>query len=119
RGPAGVCLDRPGHRLVGHLRGDPDDLGPAAVGLSFIPASVRAKFHARGYSLIGQSSSPTVAPLQHSVPVFSARLFLRSRSDGIAMQLRVLGAIGLAVLTAAPAMAADVAVPVPVYVPPP
>ena len=35
------------------------------------------------------------------------------------MQLRVLGAIALAVLTAAPAMAADVAVPVPVYFPPP
>ena len=35
------------------------------------------------------------------------------------MQLRVLGAIALAVLTASPAMAADVAVPVPVYVPPP
>jgi opacity protein-like surface antigen len=44
---------------------------------------------------------------------------LRLAHQRVAMQLRVLGAIVLAALTAAPAMAADVPMPAPVYYPPP
>ena len=43
--------DRSGHRLVGHQRGDADDLGAAAGRLPAVPAPVRAELHARGHPL--------------------------------------------------------------------
>jgi hypothetical protein len=51
RGPAGVLLHRPGHRLVDHHRRHADDLGPAADRLPALSAPVRAEFHARRHQM--------------------------------------------------------------------
>ena len=51
RRPAGVRLERSGHRLGDHLRRHADDVRAAADRLPAVPAPVRAEFHARGDSL--------------------------------------------------------------------
>src|SRR6185312_12162220 len=52
RRAADLCLGRPGHRLVDHHRGDPDDLGAAARRLPPLPEAIRAELHARGDPLM-------------------------------------------------------------------
>ena len=43
---------RPGHRLVDHLRGDVDDIGPAPRRLPAVSAAVRAELPAHRHSLM-------------------------------------------------------------------
>jgi ABC-type glycerol-3-phosphate transport system permease component len=52
-GLQGVFVDRPGNRLVDHLRRDADDERAAARRVPAVPAPVRAVVHARRHSIGG------------------------------------------------------------------
>src|SRR5262249_22289215 len=48
---AGIRVDRPGHRLVDHLRRHADDLGTAPAGFSAVPAPVHPELPARRHKV--------------------------------------------------------------------